>query len=136
MLAGYAATGASFARALPFVDDMAQALHEADLLVCRAGASTLAEATVVGRPCLLVPYPHAADDHQRKNAEVLCATGAGVLLDEKTLTPEVVVGQVAAFLAEPARLTAMAAAARHAGRPEAAADIAALIEREVAFVSQ
>lgn len=136
VLARYAEVGASFVRALPFVDDMAQALHDADLLVCRAGASTLAEASIVGRAALLVPYPHAADDHQRKNAEVFAAAGAAVVLDEKALTPEVLVGQVAAFVAEPELLLAMGASARRVRRPTACADIAALIEREVAFVSQ
>src|SRR5204863_1619932 len=74
--AAYAALGLP-ARVEPFITDMAGAYATADVVISRAGAMSCAEVTAVGLPAILVPYPHAADDHQRRNAEVLVAAGAG-----------------------------------------------------------
>jgi UDP-N-acetylglucosamine--N-acetylmuramyl-(pentapeptide) pyrophosphoryl-undecaprenol N-acetylglucosamine transferase len=68
------------AEVLPFIEDMARAYADADLVLCRAGATTVAELTALGKPAILVPYPYAADDHQRANGEVLVQRGAAVLI--------------------------------------------------------
>jgi UDP-N-acetylglucosamine--N-acetylmuramyl-(pentapeptide) pyrophosphoryl-undecaprenol N-acetylglucosamine transferase len=75
-------TGASRARVLPYIDDMEAAYRVADLVVCRAGAMTLAELSVLGKPSILVPYPHATDDHQTRNAQAFAAAGAAVVVDD------------------------------------------------------
>ncbi len=69
----------------PFIDDMAMEYHKADLIVCRAGATTIAEVTAMGKACLFVPFPHATDDHQRKNAESLLKQGACEMLLEQEM---------------------------------------------------
>src|SRR4029079_4168446 len=74
------------ARAEAFLDPMASEMKAADLGICRAGAATLAELAAAGRPAVLVPFAAAADDHQRKNADVLSAAGAAVMIDEKALS--------------------------------------------------
>ena len=71
----------------PFFDGMPDRLAEAHLVICRAGASTVAEVTVVGRPAILVPYPHATDDHQTANAEALVRAGGGWILPEPRRYP-------------------------------------------------
>jgi len=71
-----------------FIDDMPAAFARADLLLCRSGASTVAEATAAGKPAIFVPFPQAADDHQRRNAEAIAQGGAAVLLPQAELTPE------------------------------------------------
>jgi UDP-N-acetylglucosamine--N-acetylmuramyl-(pentapeptide) pyrophosphoryl-undecaprenol N-acetylglucosamine transferase len=109
--------------ALDFVDDMPQRMAAADLVVCRAGATTLAELTAAGRPAILVPYPHAADDHQRHNAEVLRASGAAAVIRDADLTGSVLGTAIAELTRDPARLLAMGRAARTLGRPGATAAI-------------
>jgi UDP-N-acetylglucosamine--N-acetylmuramyl-(pentapeptide) pyrophosphoryl-undecaprenol N-acetylglucosamine transferase len=104
----------------PFIDDMAGAYGAADLVICRAGATTLAEITALGKPALLVPYPYAADDHQRKNAESLVNGGAALMILDRELSPPRLAEAVGKLRAEPERLSAMARAARALGRPEAA----------------
>lgn len=103
-----------------FIDDMAAAYASADLVVCRAGATTLAELTAVGKPALLVPYPYAADDHQRKNAESLVARGAATMILDRALSVESLARAVAELRADPAKVAAMARAAAALGRPDAA----------------
>ena len=76
------------ARAEPFFDAVAGEMTAADLVICRAGATTLAELAAAGRPAVLIPFPAATDDHQRKNAQVLADAGAAVLLEERTSRPE------------------------------------------------
>jgi UDP-N-acetylglucosamine--N-acetylmuramyl-(pentapeptide) pyrophosphoryl-undecaprenol N-acetylglucosamine transferase len=104
----------------PFIDDMAAAYAGADIVVCRAGATTLAELTALGKPALLVPYPYAADDHQRKNAESLVARGAAMMILDRELSAANLSQAVTELRAEPERLAAMARAARTLGRPDAA----------------
>ncbi|HSD09811.1 MAG TPA: undecaprenyldiphospho-muramoylpentapeptide beta-N-acetylglucosaminyltransferase, partial [Candidatus Binatia bacterium] len=103
----------------PFIDDMAAAYAAADIVVCRAGATTLAELTALGKPALLVPYPYAADDHQRKNAESLVARGAAMMILDRELSAASLSQAVTALRADPERLATMARAARRLGRPEA-----------------
>ncbi len=106
-----------------FIDDMAQAYREADLVLSRAGATTLAELNVCGRPAVLVPYPFAVDDHQTANAKVLQARGAALHLPQNDLTPETLLATLTILGEDPARLRQMAACSRALGRPQAAAAI-------------
>ena len=107
-----------------FIDDMAAAYQWADLVLCRAGALTIAELAAVGVASILVPYPHAVDDHQTANAHYLVAAGAAVLLPQSELTPERLCEHLG-LLQQPARLAGMARAARRQARPDAAAQVAA-----------
>lgn len=120
--AASAATATVVAR--PFIDDMVTACAAADLLVCRAGASTTAEIACLGKPALLIPYPHAADDHQADNARALEAAGAAVVLADAHCGPQTLGEAVRGLLADPDRLAAMGAAARALARPDAADAIA------------
>ena len=119
---GYQRAGVA-ARAEAFIDAVAREMTAADLVVCRAGATTLAELAASGKPAVLIPFPAATDDHQRKNASVLAGAGAAVLLEERSLTPEILADEIGAALADPDRRAAMATAMRTFARPGAAADI-------------
>ncbi|MCS6921907.1 MAG: undecaprenyldiphospho-muramoylpentapeptide beta-N-acetylglucosaminyltransferase [Elioraea sp.] len=111
-------------RLAPFFDDIALVFAQAHLVLCRAGASTVAELACAGRPAILVPYPHATDDHQSANARALVAAGAAEAFVESALTPPVLAEHLTALIADPARLQAMAQAARALARPQAARDLA------------
>lgn len=106
-----------------FIDDMARRYAEADLVICRAGAITVAELSAGGVASVLVPFPHAVDDHQSANARFLSAQGAALLLPQAELTPE----RLAATLRglDRPRLLAMACRARGLGKPDAARRVAA-----------
>ena len=112
-----------------FIDDMPGAFSRADLLLCRSGASTVAEVTAAGKPAIFVPLPTAADDHQRHNAETLANADAARLLPQSELTGERLTQEVASLLSNRVLLAQVAAAARHFAHPEAAADIAAMAAR-------
>ncbi|WP_422730546.1 undecaprenyldiphospho-muramoylpentapeptide beta-N-acetylglucosaminyltransferase [Litchfieldella xinjiangensis] len=101
-----------------FIDDMAAAYEWADLIVCRAGALTVAELAAAAKPSLLVPFPHAVDDHQTINARVLVNAGAARLMSQSDLTPDTL-GQCLEQLLEPDTLARMAAAARQAAHLDA-----------------
>lgn len=120
--ARYEALGVA-AEVVSFIDDMARAYAQSSIVIGRAGATTLAELCAIGRPSILVPYPHAADDHQARNAEALERAGAAIAIRQERLTAEGLAADVAALLDDPARRGAMAAAARGEGRPDAAAAI-------------
>ncbi len=107
------------AEVVAFIDNMLAVYIAADLVVCRAGAMTIAELTVLGKPSILIPYPYAADDHQRANAEVLVQNGAARMILDAELTPERVYTELSALMNERARLEAMAQAAAALGKPEA-----------------
>lgn len=109
---------------VPYIDDMASALKQADLVVARAGAMTLAELQCVGRPAVLVPFPFATDDHQLRNAEDCAAAGAAVVLKDAARDGPALVRIVDDLLDDPERLHRMAAAAEDLARPAAANDIA------------
>ena len=103
--------------------DFYDALSAADLVLARAGGSVF-ELAAHGAPAILVPYPHAAADHQSANARWMAQAGAAVVIPDAQLEPERLRGELAALLGDPARLAAMAAAARAIARPQAASDIA------------
>jgi UDP-N-acetylglucosamine--N-acetylmuramyl-(pentapeptide) pyrophosphoryl-undecaprenol N-acetylglucosamine transferase len=107
-----------------FIDDMPQSFADADLIVCRSGASTVAEIAAAGKCALFVPFPGAADDHQLRNAELLAQEDAALLIPESELSAERFVKEVTALLAAPARMAAMAGKARTLAHPDAAAHIA------------
>jgi len=109
-----------------FFEDVPQRLARAHLAICRAGASTLAELGAVGRPALLIPYPHATDDHQTANARAFAAAGGGLVLTQAGLRPETLAAEVAALLDDPPGLTAMAGRAATFGRRDAARRLAML----------
>jgi UDP-N-acetylglucosamine--N-acetylmuramyl-(pentapeptide) pyrophosphoryl-undecaprenol N-acetylglucosamine transferase len=112
------------AEAVAFIDDMARAYAGADLLVCRAGATTIAELTVCKKPSILVPFPFATDDHQTVNARALVQAGAALLLPEKELTGQQLADELRALEADRERLRKMSRASGLLGRPEAAREIA------------
>ena len=110
------------ARAEPFLDAVAREMTAADLVVCRAGATTLAELAAAGRPAVLVPFPAATDDHQRKNALVLANAGAAVMVEERELAGRLA-DETGTLLGDETRRLAMAAAMRTFAKPDAAARI-------------
>lgn len=103
----------------PFIEDMAAAYAWADLVLCRAGALTVAELAVMGRPAILVPLPQAIDDHQTANARSLTDRGAAILLRQSDMSVASLVKTLQGYLAHPQRLSAMAAASRAAATPDA-----------------
>jgi UDP-N-acetylglucosamine--N-acetylmuramyl-(pentapeptide) pyrophosphoryl-undecaprenol N-acetylglucosamine transferase len=117
---------------LAFIDDMPARLAAADLVVCRAGASTLSELAVAGRAAILVPYPHAADDHQRHNAETMQSAGAAVVLRDAELDGERLAQQIVELTGDRDRLRAMGRAARQLGRPRATSAIAGVADALIA----
>jgi UDP-N-acetylglucosamine--N-acetylmuramyl-(pentapeptide) pyrophosphoryl-undecaprenol N-acetylglucosamine transferase len=117
----YAATDVQ-AKTIAFIDDMAKAYAEADLVVCRAGATTVAEIAAAGVASVLVPYPHAVDDHQSANARFLTDVGAAVLAPQSELSAERLAGLIVGFDRE--RLGEMAKRARSLGRPDATRHVA------------
>ncbi len=111
---GFAAT------VVPFIDNMAEAYRVSDLVICRAGATTIAEVTACGRACLFIPYPHAVDDHQRQNAEALLKEGAGFMLLERELSGERLAQQIRDLLDKPLAIVSAGEHARKLARPDAA----------------
>jgi UDP-N-acetylglucosamine--N-acetylmuramyl-(pentapeptide) pyrophosphoryl-undecaprenol N-acetylglucosamine transferase len=107
----------------PFIERMDEAYAGADLVLCRAGALTIAELTVFGKAAILVPYPYAIYDHQRSNAESLQERGAAAMILDRDLTGALLAERIRGYFTDRARLERMAAAARALGRPDAAARI-------------
>jgi UDP-N-acetylglucosamine--N-acetylmuramyl-(pentapeptide) pyrophosphoryl-undecaprenol N-acetylglucosamine transferase len=105
---------------------MPAAFARADLLVCRSGASTVAEITAAGKPAVFVPFPRAADDHQRVNADALAKHGAAVVVEESKLEGVWLAETIAALLQDSRSLQKMSQAARELAHPNAARDIAAM----------
>jgi UDP-N-acetylglucosamine--N-acetylmuramyl-(pentapeptide) pyrophosphoryl-undecaprenol N-acetylglucosamine transferase len=121
--AAYAKAGVE-AQVVAFIDDMAGSYEWADLAVCRAGALTLAELTAAGLGAVLVPFPHAVDDHQTRNAEALVAIGAAVVMQESELDIQILAQRLESLLGDRRRLLTMAEAARTLAKPDAAQVIA------------
>ena len=119
--AGYAAAGVR-AEALAFIDDMARSYGEADLVICRAGALTVAELACAGVASILVPFPHAVDDHQSANAKFLSARGAAILLPQAELSAQRLADLLRGLTRE--RLLEMAEKARALGKPDATEAVA------------
>jgi len=131
-LAAYQAfpsAGDESAEVFKFIEDMPAAFARADLVVCRSGASTVAEVTAAGKPAIFVPFPRAADDHQRVNAEALARVGAAVVVEESKLEGVWLAETIAALLGDPRRLQVMSEAARVLAHPNAARDIAGMAAR-------
>ena len=110
-------------RVVPYLYDMENALAIADLMICRAGAATLAEITAKGIPSILIPYPFASENHQEFNARALKDQGAACLILDRELNGDKLLSTVQELLAKPEQLVGMAAAAARLGRPQAAQDI-------------
>lgn len=117
---GYRQHGWGSAEVVPFIQDMAAAYARAHLVVCRAGATTIAELTACGRPALLIPYPHAAGDHQTANARALARRGAALMIPQPELTSESLGRVVCDLLGDRERLLDMGGAAYALGRRGAA----------------
>ena len=111
-----------------FFEDVPERLAEATLVVSRAGASSLADISVIGRPAVLVPYPFATDDHQAANAAGLVSAGGAFMIREAELTAEGLAGHITAILSDPEGARAMAQASRSQGRPDATEHLAGLVE--------
>ena len=119
--ANYAAAGVE-GELVAFIDDMARRYAEADLVVCRAGAMTIAELSAGGMASILVPFPHAVDDHQSANARFLADSGAAVLIQQRDLAPQKLAALMASL--DRAKLLEMANKARALGKPDAARVVA------------
>ena len=113
----------------PFIDDMPGMFARAGLVLCRSGASTVAEVTAAGKPAIFVPFPRAADDHQMFNARALERAGAAIVLAEAKLTSERLVETMTSLLADCSLLERMAMAARRLSHPNAAREIAEIAAR-------
>lgn len=127
--ASYAASGvieSDRVRVVPYLDAMVEEIAQANLIVCRSGASTVAELAAAGRAAVLVPFAAAADDHQRRNAEVLVESGGAALILERDLTAERVLEVVGGLLADPDLRAKMGAAARQHAIEDASQRIAAM----------
>src|SRR5208282_5256397 len=132
--AAYAASGAASDRwkVQAFLEDTPAQFADSDLILARSGASTVAELAASGKPSLLVPFPQAADDHQRKNAEVLVEGGAATMLLEQEMTGAKLLDELASLLKGREKLREMAASARAFAHPQAAARIAEMVATLVA----
>lgn len=111
------------ARVEPFITDMAAAYSWADLVVGRAGALTISELAAAGRPALLIPLPHAIDDHQSANAAFLANQQAALMLPQRSLNSESLAEQLNSLFSQPETLHAMAEHARRQATPNATADV-------------
>ena len=127
----YAAAGVT-AQVSSFISDMAAAYRDADLVVSRAGATTLAELAVLGRPAILIPFPYAADDHQTTNAAFLVAGGAALMFQERELDGPKLGEAIWGLLNDVPRLQSMAGRMKEFARPEATA---AIVEKSIALLA-
>lgn len=117
------------AKVTAFIEDMNEAYAWADLVICRAGALTVAELAVIGKPAIFVPLPHAADDHQTKNAEQADQNGAGILIFQSDFTAENMANLLQDLIADPHKLTDMAAKMKALGRVDATEQVVAVCEK-------
>ena len=130
---GYDEAGFSHAEVRPFIDGMAGEFAKADVLICRAGATTAAEVAAAGKAAIFVPFPFATDDHQRKNAEAFIRVGAGRMIVQKELTPERLAEELGGLIEHPEQISRMEEASRRLGRSdstERAVDLALSIVRD------
>jgi UDP-N-acetylglucosamine--N-acetylmuramyl-(pentapeptide) pyrophosphoryl-undecaprenol N-acetylglucosamine transferase len=121
----YAGAGVHAATVTAFIDDVAQAIADADVVVARSGAGAVAEIAAVGRAAILVPFPHAAGDHQARNAEALARGGAAVCIRQDVADAPRLAAELRRLLTDDRARVAMAEASRSLGRPDAAQRIAA-----------
>jgi UDP-N-acetylglucosamine--N-acetylmuramyl-(pentapeptide) pyrophosphoryl-undecaprenol N-acetylglucosamine transferase len=126
---GYRALGFQ-AQVTSFIENMSAAYGAADLVICRAGATTIAEVAACGKGCIFIPYPFAADDHQRKNAESLLKRDAGFMILEEDLTGEHLAGEILTLMEHPERLAEVERNARSLAQLDAAqAIVAAMVDK-------
>ncbi|TCO72936.1 UDP-N-acetylglucosamine--N-acetylmuramyl-(pentapeptide) pyrophosphoryl-undecaprenol N-acetylglucosamine transferase [Rhodovulum euryhalinum] len=123
----YARAGVE-AEVRPFFDDIPKRLAEAQLVISRAGASSIADISVIGRPAILIPYPYATGDHQTANARGLVEAGGAILIPESALDPASLAAQIATVLDQPEGASQMSRAALSCGRPDAADRLAEIVE--------
>ncbi len=114
-----------------YIDDMVAEFADTDLIICRAGATTSAELVAAGKAAIMVPFPFAADDHQRKNAEALERAGASRMVLQQDATGERLAREIEALVRDPARVTRMEEAARRLARGDAAKAAVDLMEKLV-----
>ena len=112
----------------PFFTDIPRRLSEAQLVISRAGASSIADISVIGRPAILIPYPHATGDHQTANARGLVGVGAAILIPESALDADVLAAQMTTILGQPDAAAQMARNALAQGRPDATDRLVSLVE--------
>ena len=110
-----------------FFGNIPKHIADATLIICRSGASTISELAVAGRPALLVPFPYAADDHQRANAETLCDAGGAWIIQQNSLSVDLLVKRLTSLLEPSPTLSVAASCARQIGKPEAASLLADLV---------
>jgi UDP-N-acetylglucosamine--N-acetylmuramyl-(pentapeptide) pyrophosphoryl-undecaprenol N-acetylglucosamine transferase len=116
------------AEVVPFLTNMAERFAGADVIVCRAGAITAAEVAAAGRAAIFIPFGHATDSHQLRNAQEMARAGAGRLISEPDLTPERLTSEIFSLLDQPQEIERLSSAARSLARPNAARDIVNMIE--------
>lgn len=121
------------ASVIDFIDSMADAYAAADIVVCRAGATSIAELSALGIPAVLVPYPHATGDHQTENAKALERAGGAVVISDRDLTGERLVEAVKPWLDQPSAMVSVAQASRAFGRRDAAENVARLVASTLDF---
>ena len=126
VFATYAAAGVT-AEVAPFFADLPRRLAEAQLVICRSGASSVADLSVIGRPSILIPFAAATADHQTANAHALVEAGAAILIPESRLDSRTLAAQIATVLGQPAAAARMAGAALAQGIPDATLRLAALV---------
>ena len=124
------------AKVLKYVDDMVGTFANVDLVICRAGATTTAELIAAGKASVMIPFPFAADDHQRKNAEALAVAGAARMILQQELSGERLAQEIATLAHDPERITAMEQAGRKLARGDAAAKVVDLIEKLAATIDR
>jgi UDP-N-acetylglucosamine--N-acetylmuramyl-(pentapeptide) pyrophosphoryl-undecaprenol N-acetylglucosamine transferase len=124
---GYSAAGIT-ARVEPFLEEMEREMAMADLVVCRAGAMTLAEVAASGRPAILVPFPHAAHDHQRRNAEVVVDSGGAEMIEPRELSGSILGNRIIELASADSRRKAMADASLRLAKPNATTSIVSRME--------
>jgi len=132
--AAYTESKFAGAEVRPFISDMFTEFGKADLVICRAGATTCAELSAAGKASIMVPLPTAADDHQRKNAEAIARSGAAKLILQSDLTGESLAAEISKLIASPDAITAMETAAKGMGREDAAEKTVDMIEELKASV--
>ena len=110
-----------------FFNDIPDRIANAHLVICRSGASTIAEITTIGRPAIMVPYFYAVDDHQSRNAHAVCEVGGGWVIPEVSFTDHVLAGRIESLFSIPKILENAAAASKVAGKPDAAGDLADMV---------
>jgi UDP-N-acetylglucosamine--N-acetylmuramyl-(pentapeptide) pyrophosphoryl-undecaprenol N-acetylglucosamine transferase len=113
----------------PFIEKIVDEFAKADLVISRAGATTVAELAAAGRPALMIPFPWAADDHQRKNAEAVERAGAGRMILQSELSGERLASELLVLISDSQRLAAMSAASKTLAHPDAAARVVDIAEK-------